>query len=107
MWLSLIWTKWSSPFVAVIFWPKACDVSTPPTVQMTPVPGPGHTLQKAAAVNAVFIVILNNYFRQVSPHVDLFELPYGVPYSDQPVFIPPGPQEFQGISMSAGQYPSV
>ena len=39
MWLSLIWTKWSSPFAGIIFWPKACDDRMPlPTVQMTPVP---------------------------------------------------------------------
>jgi hypothetical protein len=73
--------------------------------------GPGHTLQEAAPVNAVFIVIVNDYFRQVSPHVDLFELLYGVPYSDQPVFIPVTIQKFRanclmpGISMCARQYP--
>ena len=41
--------------------------------------GPGHTLQEAAPVNAVFIVIVNGYSQQVALHMDFSELPYGVP----------------------------
>jgi len=59
MWLSLIWTKWSSPFAVFIFWPKARELRTPlPTVQITPAPAQAMHCQKST-VNAVVIVVVN------------------------------------------------
>src|SRR5580658_6847091 len=41
-------------------------------------------------------MIVNDCFRQVSPRVDLFELPSGVPYSDQPAIYSAWPPKVSG-----------
>jgi hypothetical protein len=61
MWLALIWTKLKSPWAALlpVSLPKARDIGVPAlTVQTSPVPGPGHALQKTAAVDAILVEIL-------------------------------------------------
>jgi hypothetical protein len=62
IWLSLIWTKLSSPLdVVAEVLPKACELRTPPlTVQRTPKPAQARPLQESSSINAVVVVVVND-----------------------------------------------
>ncbi len=49
---------------------------------------PGHALQKAAAVNAVVVVVVSNQVRHVSPRKDVYGLLFAYPDSNARRFIP-------------------
>src|SRR5205823_3522393 len=83
--------------MAVIFWPKAFDVSMPlATVQITPVPAQAmHSRKPRRSMPSLLrswlgwlLASSTIVLDKVSPHLDWFELLYNVPYSNPLVFIP-------------------